>query len=69
MIGKQDNNAGYEKEIPPMTFNAMRDTLGSKGNNIAKPIDLQSMLISLLMKYKKIVKSILRDHLRYSLIL
>ena len=68
MIGKQDSNASYEKGISTMTFNATRDTPRGKGNNIAKPIDLQSMLNSLLVKYKEILKSTLRDHLKYSLI-
>ena len=68
MIGKQDSNASYEKGISTMTFNTTRDTPRGKENNIAKPIDLQSMLNSLLVKYKEILNSTLRDHLKYSLI-
>lgn len=49
MIGKQDTTTGSEGEIPTRTNNATRYTPGGKGNNIAKPIDLQSVIISLLV--------------------
>jgi hypothetical protein len=48
MADKQDTNVVSEKEIPTRTSNAKRNKPGGKGNNGSKPIDLQSMLTSLL---------------------
>lgn len=48
MTDKQDTNAVFEKEVPTRTSNAIRAKPGGKGNNGSNPIDLQSMLISLL---------------------
>jgi hypothetical protein len=48
MVDKQDTNVVSEKEIPTRTSNAKRNKPGGKGNNGSKPIDLQSMLTSLL---------------------
>ena len=50
MTGKQEINAVTEKEIPTRTNNAItkRNTPVGKGNSGSKPIDLQSMVISLL---------------------
>lgn len=40
---------GFKGEIPTRTNNAKRYTPRGNGNNIAKPIDLQLMIISLLI--------------------
>ncbi|KAJ7963145.1 dentin sialophosphoprotein [Quillaja saponaria] len=42
--------SGSEKEIPTRTSSTVRETPGGKGNFGAKPKDLQSMLITLLME-------------------
>ncbi|KAK4267347.1 hypothetical protein QN277_024135 [Acacia crassicarpa] len=49
MMSKQNTMAGSEKENTIRIDSAVRETPGSKGNNGAKPMDLQSLLISLLM--------------------
>ncbi|KAK7261736.1 hypothetical protein RIF29_28055 [Crotalaria pallida] len=48
-IVKQDTNNGSEKEILTIINNATYNIQESKGKNIAEPIDLESILISLLM--------------------
>ncbi|XP_045787462.1 dentin sialophosphoprotein-like [Trifolium pratense] len=64
MTDKQDTNAVAEKEIPTRTSNVMRNKPGGKGNNGSKPIDLQSMLTSLLkdkpngMTFKALEKAV-----------
>ncbi|KAI9109504.1 hypothetical protein K1719_019558 [Acacia pycnantha] len=49
MMSKQNTMAGSEKENTIRIDSAVRETPGSKGNNGAKSMDLQSLLISLLM--------------------
>ncbi|XP_058743563.1 uncharacterized protein LOC131616291 isoform X1 [Vicia villosa] len=64
MTDKQDTNAVFEKEVPTRTSNAIRAKPGGKGNNGSNPIDLQSMLISLLkdkpngMTFKALEKAV-----------
>ncbi|KAE9600440.1 putative occludin domain-containing protein [Lupinus albus] len=48
-ICKQDTNIGSEKEILTTANNATRNMRENKGKNLVEPIDLQSILISLLM--------------------
>ncbi|XP_019457904.1 PREDICTED: uncharacterized protein LOC109358242 isoform X3 [Lupinus angustifolius] len=48
-ICKQDTNIGSEKEFLTRANNATRNTRENKRKNIVEPIDLQSILISLLM--------------------
>ncbi|CAL0322078.1 unnamed protein product [Lupinus luteus] len=48
-IRKQDTNIGSEKGILTTANNATRNMRENKGKNIVEPVDLQSILISLLM--------------------
>ncbi|XP_028756253.1 uncharacterized protein LOC114715556 [Neltuma alba] len=49
MMSKQNTTTVSEKENTTRMDSAVRETPGSRGNNGAKSMDLQSMLISLLM--------------------
>lgn len=49
----KENAASSENEIPAKATSALWETTGRKGNLGAKPMDLQSMLVDLLIQNSK----------------
>lgn len=53
VMSKENAAVSSEKEIPTRTTSAVRETQGRKSNAGAKPMDLQSMLVTLLVENPK----------------
>lgn len=53
VMNKENAADSSEKEVPTRTTSAVQETSGCKRNVGAKPVDLQSMLITLLMENPK----------------
>ena len=53
VMNKENAAASSEKEIPTRTTSAVQETPGHKRKFGAKPMDLQSMLVTLLMENPK----------------
>ena len=52
-VNSKENISSSEKEIPTRATSAVRETPGCRGNFGPKPMDLQSLLISLLKENHK----------------